>query len=124
MAKKRKDIDWNDPEQKRKWLIQALRRASYRWPGRNEAMKAARVDRGQYRCNSCKRIFGRKEIQMDHVEPVIDVHRGFTTLDDYAARLIPNVDGWQCLCKTCHKFKSAQENEIRRLTKKESRKKK
>ena len=35
------------------FVIATLRRASYRWYSRTEALKNARVSRGLYKCESC-----------------------------------------------------------------------
>lgn len=129
MARTKKIKDFSDPITKRNWIIQALRRASYRWPGRYEVMKNARMERGKYKCASCEKIYGRKEISLDHIDPVVDPHKGFETFDTYIQRLFCPAEKWQVLCDTCHGAKSKRENEIRRLAKaaakkKESKKKK
>ena len=49
-----------------------LRRSSFRWRARQEAMANARVERGKYKCNSCGDLFGPKQIILDHIEPVVD----------------------------------------------------
>lgn len=96
------------------WVVNALRRASYRWPARSEAMKAARISRGLYLCNICKGTFGAKEIAVDHVVSVVG-ETGFTTFDEYIKRLFCNVSGFQILCRaTCHLNKTNQENQLRK----------
>lgn len=105
------------------WLVQKIRRISYQFPSRKEAIKKARVARGQYKCAQCGGIFKHGEFQLDHVDPVIDPHTGFTNWDDFINRMFCDVDGWQILCKeTCHKYKTQRENEIRKLIKKENKK--
>lgn len=91
-----------------------LRRLSYRWYPRNEALKEARLERGIYKCNACKGSFPKKGIQLDHVLPVIDPSTGFTTWDAFIHRLLPGRSGWQVLCRDCHKGKSGRENSKRR----------
>ena len=95
------------------WLIAQLRRISYRWPPRNEAMKKARVDRGQYKCAKCKKVFHRSLIQLDHIKPVVDPKTGFTTWDKFIKRLFCGEDGFQVLCKDCHKKKTEKEDKTR-----------
>jgi len=116
-----KDLD-KFREQFVRWT---LRRASFRWPPRGEALKAARVDRGIYQCNLCKGKFKNKEIKVDHVEPVVPVFvRGAVlkvpSLEQYVSRMFPEVAGFQVLCKTCHDSKTKRENEERRANKKRS----
>jgi 5-methylcytosine-specific restriction endonuclease McrA len=105
----------------RHWLTNKLRRLSYQWPSRKEAIRKARIERGVYRCAICEGSFKPKEIQLDHIDPVIDPHIGFTNWDDYINRLFVGEDGWQILCRVCHEFKTKFENEIRKSVKAESR---
>lgn len=106
------------PLNRKTFVIQTLRRASYRWPSRNEAMAKARVSRGVYECAHCKQHVGNKEKKMDHVEPVVDPVKGFTTFDEYIERMLPmEHTGYQCLCESCHAIKTALENDLRKETK-------
>lgn len=84
---------------------------------RNQALVAARVGRNQYLCTNCKLIFARKEVQIDHIEPVTPI-TGWDSLDGFVTRLKVPIDKLQVICKTCHKSKSGVENEIRRTSKK------
>lgn len=104
---------------KKKWVLKAavfsgLRRMSYRTPMYAEAKRKARVSRGKYRCTSCKKLFGPKEIQIDHIEPVISPETGFKTFDEYIDRLFCSKEGLQVLCKKkCHKEKTKAEVKVR-----------
>lgn len=92
----------------------ALRRASLGWPPISEAKRLARTERGRYLCAMCKETFGPKEIEVDHISPVIDIMKGFTTWDDYINRLFCDVDGLACLCRTCHDSKTQSEVQMRK----------
>jgi len=105
------------------FVIASLRRASYRWPARNEALNRARVSRGIYKCEQCGKHFKKKEIQLDHIEPVVPV-TGYTNLDDYAHRLLCNADGYSVLCIADHEVKTLHENLARKIIKGEKPKKK
>lgn len=96
------------------WIKNALRRASYRWPPRSETMKEARLKRNTYLCALCKKTFGRKHIQLDHISPVINPKKGWQGWDEFIKRLFVDKSGWQVVCKPCHKEKSNKENEVRR----------
>ncbi len=98
---------------KKKFAIDALRRASYRWPDRDEAMRRARLERGIYKCACCEGSFKRSEINLDHVNPVIPL-TGWDSFDSYIDRIFCDVDGWSVLCKPCHKSKTFLENQIRK----------
>ena len=105
------------------WLRQKLRKLSYQWPPRNKAKQLAWVERGQYRCAECTRqeiekSWHHTEIVIDHIIPIIDPEKGFTTLDDFIMKLFCPVDGFQILCKQCHQLKTSKENEIRKANKK------
>jgi len=95
------------------WLQRELRRLHFRHQPRKDALADARVKRGQYKCAHCGHIFGPKEIDIDHVEPVVNPATGFKGWDEYVNRLFVSKEGYQVLCKECHKQKSKEENETR-----------
>jgi 5-methylcytosine-specific restriction endonuclease McrA len=128
-AKKRSKTKKASKKSKRKtnlhsWLKQKLRRLSYQWPEMREATVKARVERGKYKCASCEGIFGPKEINRDHINPVDDVETGFTNWDNYIDRLFCSADLIQILCKTCHSYKSSLEQTIRAQVKRQKLKEK
>ena len=95
-----------------------LRRASYRqWPARNEAKAAARVARGMYKCAHCSKLFGPKEIEMDHVDPVVRIGSEDQSLDEFALRLFIPSTGYAALCSPCHNTKTQNENILRKIKK-------
>lgn len=95
-------------------IIQVLRRASYIWKPRSECRKEARVSRGVYECNMCKACFKIKETVVDHITPIVDPALGFTDWNDYIEKMFCDQDGLQVLCKPCHKIKTDAENALRR----------
>lgn len=94
---------------KAQFVKNALRRASYKWPPRTESLRKARVGRGDYLCNLCKKIFKRKEVQVDHIIPVIDPLTGFNGFDEYVERLLCDEDNFQVICISCHKTKTLEQ---------------
>lgn len=105
---------------------QVLRSASVRWYARNEVYKRCQVSRGVYKCEGCGGHFTRKQLQIDHIEPVVDIREGFTTLDNWVLRLFVTPDKLQSLCHFekedgsvygCHASKSSLENEMREFYK-------
>jgi 5-methylcytosine-specific restriction endonuclease McrA len=105
---------------KKGFIINALRRASYRWPGRYKAFAASKIARNQYVCASCKNIFGKKDVQLDHLDPVVPVE-GFSNANEegwnweqYLERMFADEDKWQVLCKPCHSDKTLMENQGRK----------
>lgn len=100
------------------FAIAALRRASYRWPAITIAMGRARLARGEYSCAVCDGVFGRREIQKDHIMPVVPV-TGWDSFDGFIQRLYCGPEGMQVLCKPCHSAKTKEENRQRREHKKQ-----
>lgn len=101
----------------RHWLTQKLRRISFAWPPRKEAIKKARISRGKYKCASCEGVFGPKQIQLDHIIPVIDPHVGWVDYNTFIERLLCEESNYQVLCKSCHDWKTTREDLIRTQTK-------
>ena len=85
------------------FIVAALRRATFYWPYRNESLKAARVERGLYRCAMCgdSKLHPKKDIQIDHIDPVVKLS-GFTNWDNYFNRMFVKTEGFQILCKSHH----------------------
>lgn len=95
------------------YVKNALRLATYKWPYFSIALSRQRIERGMYVCESCKECFGPRQIERDHIIPVIDVKTGFVNWEDYINRLFVKSDGIQILCKTCHEGKTLVENQLR-----------
>ena len=108
----------------KRFLIPVLRRKSLWWTARQEAKREARVDRGFYKCKNCQQLFGPKEIQMDHVRPVINVKTSWTNWDDYIHSLLCDKENFAALCISCHSVKTQIETAQRQINKKKAKKKK
>ena len=89
-------------------IIAHLRRIGYRNVHRAKAFEASKVERGAYKCAACGQLFKRTELDGDHVEPVVEVNKGFVDWNTYIHRLF--YGQIQVLCKPCHKTKTALEN--------------
>lgn len=104
----------------------ALRAASRRWPPKyetlNEACTGQKINRKtgrlakHYKCNSCKEEFPAKDVQVDHINPIINPEIGFTSWDDVINSMFCEADNLQVLCTTCHKAKTALEKSIAKET--------
>lgn len=96
------------------YAIAALRRASYRTPMRYEALNKAKVARGLYKCAKCSLVRARKDIQLDHLSPVVKIS-GWDGFDGFITRLFCPASGLQVLCrKPCHAEKTKAENAERK----------
>lgn len=106
------------------WLIAILRRATYKWPPRYKTLNNSRVERGIYKCSICQKNYSRKNVVVDHINPVVRVDKENTDFNnpkdigDYILRMFVMEDGWQTLCRECHDIKSTNENNQRKLNKK------
>jgi len=68
--------------------------------------------RVEYKCSSCGEWHMGKNIQVDHVVPVVDPEAGFQSWDVFISRLFCDVNNLAVLCKTCHEIKTNKEKAI------------
>lgn len=59
-----------------------------------------------YTCNDCHKHYPASEVQVDHIEPVIDPVQGFISWDNVVERMFCEKEGLQVLCKSCHNKKT------------------
>jgi len=105
----------------RSFITSALRSASRRWPPKYETLKEAFVDRiinkktgklaAHYKCAKCQQLFPAKDVQVDHVNPVVDPATGFVSWDVYIDRMFCDSVNLQVLCTDCHKTKTQKEKD-------------
>jgi len=67
-------------------------------------------------------VFPGKDVNVDHVKPVVDPKVGFTTWDDFILNLFCTKDNLQVLCSKCHDIKTKMENNSRKKTNADSKK--
>ena len=108
----------------RTFVTSALRAAFRKWPPKFKVLKNAATEKRvngktgriaqHYRCAGCGLDFPLKEIQVDHIHPVVDVKKGFVSWDVFINRLYCEAKKLQVLCKAkCHKEKSSRERKVR-----------
>ncbi len=98
------------------FIRSALRECSKRWPPRRDALLLARRkyvgpnprQKYEYLCAACGRWFMEKEVQVDHIIPTGSLNI-LDELPVFVGRLLAEADGWQVLCRSCHKDKTARE---------------
>jgi 5-methylcytosine-specific restriction endonuclease McrA len=61
-----------------------------------------------FQCAACLSNFPATAVQVDHIIPVVG-RDGFSTWDDYIERMFVDKEGFQVLCKLCHKKKTLEE---------------
>ena len=110
------------PMKVHKALINGIRKAFHLSGMHNSALKVGRVGWGKYICGICKEETKRKEVQVDHVEPVCDVTDNKEVGYDYLGFIKRMFDheNLMVVCKSCHHKKSAEENSERRKNKNET----
>lgn len=104
-------------------IISALRNLSVRWKPKARCIAKARVSRGVYRCELCKKEWPaslpplpwkkrkRKNILADHISPIVNPKKWFEWYDEWIKRCFIET-GFQALCKECHDKKTQKERLI------------
>lgn len=109
------------------FITSVLRAGARRWPPKFETLsdacigqkiniKTGRVAK-HYSCNICKCEFTSKDIEVDHISPVVDPSTGFIDWNTFIDRLYCSKENLQAICLICHKKKSKDERERARLHK-------
>lgn len=116
--KARNNGEWTEGRY-RSFLVSILRSGMRRWPPKWRALKKASIGKKistkskrlaeHYVCAECKKEFTAKDVQVDHMLPVVDPKVGFISWDTYIDRLYCEEDNLQVLCLPCHKIKSKEE---------------
>ena len=110
------------------FIKSALRSKSRFWKPLSDTLKEAKVARGLYLCNVCKQevpvshvVNGkrRKNIMVDHVNPVVDPKTGFVDWNQFIENLFCETDNLQAICSDCHDVKTKTERASRPNNKKE-----
>lgn len=106
------------------FIKSALRSASQRWPPRYQVLNEAKVGKKtnpksgrlaeHYLCNACRLAFPSKEVQVNHITPVVPT-TGFDSWDGVIKRLFCEKESLEVLCIPCHKQVTIQENTERKL---------
>ena len=62
----------------------------------------------EYQCNSCKKWFAEKNINVDHIQPAGSLNCA-ADLPGFVERLFCEIDNLQVLCTNCHDVKTKKE---------------
>ena len=106
------------------FITSTLRSGARRWQPKYDTLNAAKTEKKvnvktgrlaqHYRCELCSNEFTQKDMEVDHIKPVVDPKKGFTTWDDFIDRLFCEKQNLQAICKPCHLVKTKKEKEIRK----------
>jgi 5-methylcytosine-specific restriction endonuclease McrA len=96
-----------------------LRSLSQKWPPKYRVLGKAYAGTSinpssgrlakRYECASCKNTFTSKDVEVNHIEPVVPIS-GFDSWDNIIERLFCEESGLEVVCKPCHKVITKQEN--------------
>lgn len=112
------------------FIMSTLRAGSRRWPPKWDALEEAKTEKKpnaktgrlaqHYKCAGCQEEFTSKDIEVDHIEPVVPL-TGFVSWDNVIERLFCSKKNLQVLCTKCHKAKTKEENKQKKDNKNETR---
>lgn len=91
--------------QKSRWwkpITQCKLNAKRTYKGPNKRQKF------EYQCNSCKKWFAEKNINVDHIDPAGSLNCA-NDLPGFVERLFCETDNLQVLCSGCHNTKTQNE---------------
>lgn len=111
-------MEWTEGR-RRAFITSVLRAGSRRWPPKYQTLNEAKTEKKiniksgrlaqHYRCALCQGEYTNAMVEVDHIKPIVDPKKGFTTWDTFIKRLFCEADNLQVLCKPCHKDKTKQE---------------
>jgi len=115
-------MDWTEGRIK-SFIISVLRTGARRWPPKYECLqdactgqkineKSGRLAK-HYTCAGCLQEFTSKDVEVDHISPVVSVGDGFIDYNTFIERLFCKKENLQVLCKPCHKKKTLAERKLR-----------
>lgn len=116
------------------FITSHLRGAFRRYPPKYEVLKDAFVGKkinektkrlsAHYLCNKCKKEFPTSEVNVDHINPIVNPEEGFVSWDKFIENLFCPKANLQVLCSGCHDKKTKAENNKRTKTRASSKKSK
>lgn len=108
----------------RSFVFSQIRAGMRRYPPKFQCLKEAKVGKKlnpasgrqaeHYKCAGCSKDFPQKEVQVDHIKPVVDPRKGFIDWNTYIDRMYCKAENFQVLCKGCHKTKTLAEKARRK----------
>lgn len=114
------------PGRLKSFITSTLRGGFRKYPPKYKSLKDASLGKRlnpkskrmaeHFECKRCKGAFVAKDVNVDHVEPVVCPYTGFVDWDTYISRLFCDGSNLQVLCSPCHDIKTAEERVERKAT--------
>lgn len=112
-------MTWTEAR-KKAFIVSVLRAGTRKYPPKYEVLNEAKTEKKvntntgriaqHYKCAMCLNDFPAKNVQVDHIIPIIGPS-GFTDWNDYVERIYCAKENLQVLCLTCHDQKTKHERE-------------
>lgn len=112
-------MEWTDAR-KRSFIVSVLRSGTRKYPPKYESLNEAKTEKKvntitgriaqHYKCADCLNDFPAKNVQVDHIVPIIGPG-GFKDWNDYVEKIYCQKENLQVLCLTCHDRKTKLERE-------------
>jgi hypothetical protein len=133
--------------QERNRIKGAIRRVFRLFPQMKDVLNEARVElppalkkdgtpgkrpQVRFKCAVCNELFSRKNVQVDHIEPVVPLHKSEAQMsyDEIVRGICCSRENLQVVCSTpmkrnggkpsCHKIKTDEENYVRKRLQEDS----
>jgi 5-methylcytosine-specific restriction endonuclease McrA len=101
------------------FITSTLRAGARRWQPKYDTLNASKTEKKinpktgrlaqHHRCGLCGNEFTSKDMEVDHIKPVVDPKKGFQSWDVFIDRLFCEADNLQAICKPCHLLKTNAE---------------
>ena len=123
MAAKRKSYNGGNWTEGRfnSFITSTLRAGARRWQPKYDTLNASKTEKKinrktgrmaqHFRCQLCGEEFTQKDMEVDHIKPVVDPIKGFQTWDIFIDRLFCEANNLQAICKPCHLLKTNKEKQ-------------
>jgi 5-methylcytosine-specific restriction endonuclease McrA len=93
------------------WMKLSLQKARVEKPKVLKDGSVSKKPDVYYRCAMCLGEFKQKDVQVDHIVPVVPIERTLQEMsyDEIVDRIFCGLDNLQVLCKSCHDIKTKNE---------------
>lgn len=126
--KPKKTAEWSDARW-HSFVVSVLRSGTRKYPPKYETLNEAKTEKKtniktgrlaqHYQCKACQGEFSAKDVQVDHIQDVVDPLVGFIDWDTYIKRMYCGKDNLQVLCVPCHSLKTQESKDLAKTQRKQ-----